>query len=923
MAKELKKLVIVESPAKARKIGDYLGDGFIVEASVGHIRDLPQRAADIPKDVKKLAWSKEGVDIENDFAPLYVINPDKKAKVAELKELMKGADELLLATDEDREGEAIAWHLVEVLEPKIPIKRMVFNEITKEAIQAAVVNTRDLDYNLIDAQETRRVLDRLFGYRLSPVLWKKVMPRISAGRVQSVATKLIVEKERERMAFISSSWWDLNATCELGFTARLLSVEGKKVASTSDFGADGAVKEKSLENILLLDETGARALVDSLKSTPLTVKSMEESPRTERPKPPFTTSTMQQDAGSRLGWGAQITMRVAQRLYENGYITYMRTDSINLSAQAVNAARAAAKALYGADHVADAPRVYQGKTKNAQEAHEAIRPAGDTFKTPGELAPELSRDEFSLYDLIWKRTVASQMADAKKMQMRVDFDATTSDKKATIFRANGSVITFAGFLAAYDDIVDENAKVDEDASDKRLPAMTVGQSIKVSEYNCEGHDTKPPARYTEPTLVKKLEELGIGRPSTFASIIQTIQDRGYVYKRGRALVPTFLAFSVTGLLETHFTKLVDYDFTASMEEDLDKIAAGEAGRVDWLRDFYYGVDGQPGLNELSLDLGGIDARATNTMNLSDTIEIRVGRYGAYLQENIPDQDRKLANIPEELAPDELTLAKAIELLAAPSGERELGTDPQTGLEVIAKSGRFGPYITEVFPPEPVELDDKGEPKKKRKKKDAPKPKTASLLSTMTLDTITFDDALRLLSLPRILGTNSLGEDITIQNGRYGPYLKAGVDSRTLTSEDQLFSLSLDEALEIYSKPKERRRGVAKPPLKELGKDPATEKEVIVKDGRFGMYVTDGETNATLRRGDTLEALTIERALELLAGRRAWEAENGPSPKKSKKKAAKVKAGDSAPTLTKNTVKKAATKKKAAKKASGKAAKKSE
>ena len=920
MPKEFKKLVIVESPAKARKIGEYLGDGFIVEASVGHIRDLPQRAADIPKEVKKLAWSKEGVDIENDFAPLYVINPDKRAKVAELKELMKDADELLLATDEDREGEAIAWHLVEVLEPKIPIKRMVFNEITKEAIKAAVENTRDLDYNLIDAQETRRVLDRLFGYRLSPVLWKKVMPRISAGRVQSVATKLIVEKERERMAFISSSWWDLNATCELGFIARLLSVEGKKVASTSDFGADGAVKEKSLENILLLDEKSARDLVDSLKSTPLTVKSMEESPRTERPKPPFTTSTMQQDAGSRLGWGAQITMRVAQRLYENGYITYMRTDSINLSAQAINAARAAAKSLYGADHVADAPRVYQGKSKNAQEAHEAIRPAGDSFKTPGELAPELSRDEFALYDLIWKRTVASQMADAKKMQMRVDFDAQTTDKKATIFRANGSVITFAGFLAAYDDIVDESAKVDEEATDKRLPAMTMGQSIKVSEYNCEGHDTKPPARYTEPTLVKKLEELGIGRPSTFASIIQTIQDRGYVYKRGRALVPTFLAFSVTGLLETHFTKLVDYDFTASMEEDLDKIAAGEAGRVDWLRDFYYGIDGQPGLNELSLDLGGIDARATNTMNLSDTIEIRVGRYGAYLQENIPDQDRKLANIPEELAPDELTLEKAIELLAAPSGERELGTDPSTGLEVIAKSGRFGPYITEVFPPEPVVLDDKGEPKKKRKKKDAPKPKTASLLSTMTLDAITIDDALRLLSLPRILGTNSLGEDITIQNGRYGPYLKAGADSRTLTSEDQLFSLSLDEALEIYSKPKERRRGVAKPPLKELGKDPATEKEVIVKDGRFGMYVTDGETNATLRRGDTLEALTIERALELLAGRRAWEAENGPSPKKSRKKAAKVKAGDSAPTLTKNTIKKAATKKKAAKKASGKSKK---
>ncbi len=914
MAKDLKKLVIVESPAKARKIGGYLGDGYIVEASVGHIRDLPQRAADIPKDVKKLAWSKEGVDIENDFAPLYVINPDKKAKVSELKELMKGADELLLATDEDREGEAIAWHLVEVLQPKIPIKRMVFNEITKEAIEQAVVNTRDLDYHLIDAQETRRVLDRLYGYRLSPVLWKKVMPRISAGRVQSVATRLIVEKERERMAFISSSWWDLNAKCELGFTARLLSVEGKKVASTSDFGADGAVKEKSLENILLLDETSARSLVDSLKSTPLTVKSMEESPRTERPKPPFTTSTMQQDAGSRLGWGAQITMRIAQRLYENGYITYMRTDSINLSDQAINAARAAAKALYGADHVYETARLYQGKSKNAQEAHEAIRPAGDVFKTPGELAPELSRDEFALYDLIWKRTVASQMADAKKMQMRVDFDAKTSDGKATIFRANGSVITFPGFLAAYDDIVDENAKVDEEATDKRLPAMSVGQSIKVDEYDCEGHDTKPPARYTEPTLVKRLEELGIGRPSTFASIIQTIQDRGYVNKRGRALVPTFLAFSVTGLLETHFTKLVDYDFTASMEEDLDKIASGEAERVDWLRDFYYGVDGQPGLNELALDLGTIDARATNTMNLSDTIEIRVGRYGAYLQENLPDEDRKLANIPEGLAPDELTLAKAIELLAAPSGERELGIDPQTGLEVIAKSGRFGPYVTEVFPE--VVLEEGA--KKPRKKKDAPKPKTASLLSTMNLDTITLDDALQLLSLPRTLGTNSAGEEITVQNGRYGPYLKAGVDSRTLTSEEQLFSISLDEALEIYSKPKERRRGVAKPPLKELGADPATEKQVIVKDGRFGMYVTDGETNATLRRGDTLEALTLERALELLAGRRAWEAENGPSPKKSRKKAAKAKAGASVPTLTKNTVKKAAAKKVAKKSASGKA-----
>jgi DNA topoisomerase-1 len=910
MAKDLKKLVIVESPAKARKIGGYLGDEFIVEASVGHIRDLPQRAADIPKEYKGIAWAKEGVNIEEDFAPLYVINPDKRAKVAELKELLKGADELILATDEDREGEAIAWHLVEVLKPKIPIKRMVFNEITKEAIQKAIHETRDLDYHLIDAQETRRVLDRLFGYRLSPVLWKKVMPRISAGRVQSVATRLIVEKERERMAFISSSWWDLTAQCELGFDARLIGVDGKKVAATSDFGADGAVKEKSLLNILLLNEKSARELVDSLKTTALTVKSMEDSPRTERPRPPFTTSTLQQDAGGRLGWGAQITMRIAQRLYENGYITYMRTDSVNLSEQAIAAARKAAKALYGANHVSQAPRVYAGKSKNAQEAHEAIRPAGDVFRTPGELAPELSRDEFALYDLIWKRTVASQMADAKKMQMRVDFDATTNDGKEALFRANGSVIIFQGFLAAYDETSDEKNEDD----DRRLPAMVVGQGIKVAKYDCEGHETKPPARYTEPTLVKKLEELGIGRPSTFASIIQTIQDRGYVYKRGRALVPTFLAFSVTGLLEQHFAKLVDYEFTASMEEDLDKIASGDAQRVDWLRDFFYGRDGQPGLNELSADLGAIDAREVNTMRLGDDIQIRVGRYGAYLQQGEGD-DRKLANIPETMAPDELTLAVAKEILAQPSGERELGIEPGSGLEVVAKSGRFGPYVTQVLPDDAK----KGE-----------KPKTASLLSTMTLDTITFDDAVKLLSLPRVLGTDSeTGEEITVQNGRYGPYLKRGADSRTLTSEDQLFSLSLGEAVAIYKEPKVRRRGVAKPPLKELGLDPTTAKPVLVKDGRFGMYVTDGETNATLRRGDTLEGVNLERGLELLAGRRAWEAENGPSTKKSrstrkkttsskKAPARKGSAKKTAPTLTKNVVKKSAAKRVAKKAATGRA-----
>ena len=900
------KLVIVESPAKARKIGAFLGSDYVVEASVGHIRDLPQRAADIPAEYKKVAWAKEGVNIEEDFAPLYVINPDKKKKVAELKALMKDADELILATDEDREGEAIAWHLIEVLRPKIPIKRMVFHEITEDAIKKAAEHTRDLDYHLVDAQETRRVLDRLYGYRLSPVLWKKVMPRISAGRVQSVATRLIVERERERMAFISSSWWDLTADCAAGFKARLLSLDGKRVAATNDFDDSGALKEKSAANILLLNEASAKELTQNLHGTSLVVKSTEESPRTERPKAPFTTSTMQQDAGSRLGWGAQITMRVAQRLYENGYITYMRTDSVTLSQSAITSAREQAAALYGREYIPASPRIYEGKSKNAQEAHEAIRPAGDVFKTPGELAPELSRDEFALYDLIWKRTIASQMSDAKKMQMRVDFDATTKTGQSAIFRANGSVVTFPGFLAAYEDVQEEGA-VDADESSKRLPAMAVGDTMSVNNYSCEGHETKPPARYTEPTLVKKLEELGIGRPSTFASIISTIQDRGYVAKRGRALVPTFLAFSVTGLLEQHFAKLVDYEFTASMEEDLDKIASGEADRVEWLTTFFYGHDDVPGLEALSQDLGAIDAQQINTMKMGDDIEIRVGRYGAYIQQGVGDE-RKFANIPENMAPDELTLPVAIELLARPSGERELGIEPATGFPLIAKSGRFGPYVTQVLPEPELVVDKKsGELKKPRKKKDDPKPKTASLLSTMSLDTITLEDALKLMSLPRELGEYE-GAPITVQNGRYGPYLTHGVDSRTLTSEEQLFTIDLEQAIEIYKQPKVRRRGVAKPPLKDLGLDPASGKQVLVKDGRFGAYVTDGETNATLRRGDTIEFLTLERGMELLAGRRAWEAENGGAPAKAGKarkaatKKVTTRSKKSAPTLTSKVVK---------------------
>ena len=917
-----KKLVIVESPAKARKIGAFLGSEYIVEASVGHIRDLPQRAADIPAEYKKLAWAKEGVNIEEDFAPLYVINPDKRKKVAELKALMKEADELILATDEDREGEAIAWHLIEVLRPKIPIRRMVFHEITEDAIKKAADQTRDLDYHLVDAQETRRVLDRLYGYRLSPVLWKKVMPRISAGRVQSVATRLIVERERERMAFISSSWWDITATCAAGFSARLLSLDGKRVASTNDFDDAGALKEKSAANILSLDQVSATELTKNLQGRDLLVKSTEESPRTERPKAPFTTSTLQQDAGSRLGWGSQLTMRVAQRLYENGYITYMRTDSVTLSQTAIASAREQAAGLYGREFVPTAPRIYEGKSKNAQEAHEAIRPAGDIFKTPGELAPELSRDEFALYDLIWKRTIASQMADAKKMQMRVDFDVTTSSGQSAVFRANGSVLTFPGFLAAYEEIAEDESKDGKagEENSKRLPAMSVGESMKVSTYSCEGHETKPPARYTEPTLVKKLEELGIGRPSTFASIITTIQDRGYVAKRGRALVPTFLAFSVTGLLEQHFAKLVDYEFTASMEEDLDKIAHGDADRVAWLTNFFYGHDDVPGLQALSEDLGAIDAQQINTMKLGDDIEIRVGKFGAYIQQGEGDA-RKFANIPENMAPDELTLAVALELLAKPSGERQLGVEPATGYPLIAKSGRYGPYITQVLPEPELVVDKKtGELKKPRKKKDDPKPKTASLLSSMSLDTITIDDALKLMSLPRTLGDYD-GEAITVQNGRYGPYLLHGADSRTLSSEEQLFTIELPEAIEIYKQPKVRRRGVAKPPVKDLGIDPNSKLPVLVKEGRFGVYVTDGQTNATLRRGDTVEFLTLERGMELLAGRRAWEAENGGAPaksgaKKAVKRAAKkaARGKKSSPTLTAKVVKAtgaAKTKKKAA------------
>ena len=883
----------MESPAKAKKIGEFLGPDYVVEASIGHIRDLPQRASEIPAEFKKIAWAKEGVDIENHFEPLYVVHPDKKKKIAELKAILKGCDELLLATDEDREGEAIAWHLLEVLRPKVPVKRMVFHEITPEAIRAAASQTRDLDLRLVDAQETRRILDRLFGYRLSPVLWKKIKVGLSAGRVQSVALRLVVERERERMAFSSSQWWNLTATCGAGFQARLLAIEGKRLAVGKDFDSKGALSEKARAEIELLDQTAAEALVASLAGKHFVVTSVDESPRIEKPKAPFTTSTLQQDAGRRLGWGAQLTMRVAQRLYENGYITYMRTDSPTLSQSAINAARESARALYGADHVADAPRQYTGKAKNAQEAHEAIRPAGESFRTPGEVASEISRDELALYDLIWKRTVASQMADARKLQMRADLETTTADGKKLTFRASGTVLKFAGCLAAYEEARDDGQ---EDEESRRLPPLTKGEVVDVEGYTAEGHETKPPARYNEPSLVARLEELGIGRPSTFAAILQTIQDRGYVAKRGRALVPSFIGFAVCSLLEEHFARLVDYDFTAEMEEDLDRIAAGEEERVAWLTKFYFGHDGVPGLNELTSDITNIDAREVNSFALGEGVTVRVGKYGTFLEQGEGDE-RRTTSVPDTLAPDELTLEKAKELFDRPSGERFLGVNPETGREIFSKVGRFGPYVTEVLPV------------------DAPKgakPKNASVFASMDVQTIELDTALMLLSLPRVIGEID-GEEVIASNGPYGPYIKRGSDTRSISSEDQILTITVDEARAILAQPKIRGRGAPKPPLKELGLDPASGRNVIVKDGRFGPYVTDGESNASLRKSEVLELLTLDRGLELLAERRAYDAENGGVKKKARSRKAVAK---------KAPAKKAAAKKapprKTAKKATSKA-----
>ncbi|WP_420034253.1 type I DNA topoisomerase [Streptomyces sp. cg28] len=914
-----RRLVIVESPAKAKTIKGYLGPGYVVEASVGHIRDLPNGAAEVPDkytgEVRRL-----GVDVENDFEPIYVVNADKKSQVKKLKDLLKDSDELFLATDEDREGEAIAWHLLEVLKPKVPVHRMVFHEITKDAIRSAVANPRELNKRMVDAQETRRILDRLYGYEVSPVLWKKVMPRLSAGRVQSVATRLVVERERERIAFRSAEYWDLTGTFATGragdpsdpssLVARLSAVDGKRIAQGRDFDSLGQIKGGNSANTLHLDEANARALAAALENTSFSVRSVESKPYRRSPYAPFRTTTMQQEASRKLGFGAKATMQVAQKLYENGFITYMRTDSTTLSDTAVSAARAQVTQLYGSDYLPDKPRTYAGKVKNAQEAHEAIRPSGDRFRTPAETG--LTGDQFRLYELIWKRTVASQMKDAVGNSVTVKIGGTSSDGRDAEFSASGKTITFHGFLKAYVEGADDpNAELDD--RERRLPQVTEGDALSAEEISVDGHATKPPARYTEASLVKELEEREIGRPSTYASIIGTILDRGYVFKKGTALVPSFLSFAVVNLLEKHFGRLVDYDFTAKMEDDLDRIARGEAQAVPWLRRFYFGEgsgdasaadagngdgDHLGGLKELVTDLGAIDAREVSSFPVGNDIVLRVGRYGPYVERGERDsENHQRADVPEDLAPDELSVEYAEELLAKPSGDFELGTDPTSGHQIIAKDGRYGPYVTEVLP--------EGTPKTG---KNAVKPRTASLFKSMSLDTVTLDDALKLMSLPRVVGADAEGVEITAQNGRYGPYLKKGTDSRSLTAEEQLFTITLEEALEIYSQPKQRGRAAAKPPLKELGTDPVSEKPVVVKDGRFGAYVTDGETNATLRAADSVEDITPERGYELLAEKRA----KGPAKKTAKKAAKKAPAKKTAAKKT-TTAKKTAAKKTTAKK----------
>lgn len=892
---EGKKLVIVESPTKMKSIQGYLGDGYEVLSSVGHIRDLADKK-DIPAD-KKQAYGKYSIDIDNGFDPYYVESERGRKTVAELKRALKSADELLLATDEDREGEAIAWHLLETLKPKVPVRRMVFHEITKDAIREAVDHTRELDLALVDAQETRRILDRLYGWDVSPVLWYKVQQGTSAGRVQSAATRMVVERERERMAFVSASYWDIDALAvtprqagrtESSFASRLARVDGAPLARGTDFDDRGELKKA----VLVLTETEARELSEAIEAAgSASVSHLESKPGTRSPRAPFTTSTLQQEAGRKFSMSAKHAMSVAQRLYEKGFITYMRTDSTALSAQAVTAAREQAVALYGEKAVPLNPRVYANKSKNAQEAHEAIRPSGETFRPPSDVAGELDRDEQRLYDLIWKRTMASQMSDAKYETTTVTL-SVTADGKHVEFTASGTVYTFRGFLDAYEEGHDEKRGDADKAEDQALPALAVGDVLRLKDVEPKGHSTSPKPRFTEASLVKALEEKGIGRPSTFASIIDVILNRGYVTKRGQALIPSWLAFSVVRLLEQHFADLVDYDFTAALEDDLDAIARGEQKRTDWLRDFYFGSDDQVGLRNIVDNLGEIDARALNSTPIGDVATLRFGKYGPYLEvadAANPAGDPRRVNIPEDLAPDELTPAKAQELIDAPvAGDRVLGENPENGKLIIVKDGRYGPYVQEVDPPEPemstvddetgevIDLPEPAPKKRGAKKEVAPKPRTASLFKSMSVDTVDLETALQLLDLPRVVGADpESGDVITAQNGRYGPYLKKGTDSRTLTSEQQLFDITLEEALAVYAQPKYGARG-ASSALKEFDADPTSGKPIKLKDGRFGPYVTDGETNATIPRGEDAMEITFERAVQLIADKRA----KGPAPKRT-------------------------------------------
>jgi DNA topoisomerase-1 len=856
-----KPLVIVESPAKARTISRFLGSEFVVESSVGHIRDLPRDPKEIPASYKGESWARLGVDVDNGFKPLYVLLKEKKDVVSNLKRHLKDADELYLATDEDREGESIAWHLLEVLSPpaRIPVRRMVFHEITPTAIRQAVLNWRDLDRRLVDAQEARRILDRLYGYEVSPVLWKKVAPRLSAGRVQSVATRVLVDRERARMRFRPAGYADVEGQFEKEaspgerFGATLVALDGVRLATGRDFDETGRLASGT--PLVHLDVAAAQGLVDRLADAAFAVRSVEEKPYRRTPYAPFMTSTLQQEAGRKLRFSSSRTMSVAQRLYENGYITYMRTDSTSLSDTAVAAARAQAAQLYGPEYVPAQPRRYEKKVRNAQEAHEAIRPAGDTFRRPEQLSGELSGDEFALYDLIWKRTVASQMADVRGRSLQVRLGATSSAREDAEFSAAGKVIEFPGFLRAYVEGSDDpNAELED--REVRLPELRAGDPLTAAALEPKGHTTQPPPRFTEASLVKALEDMGVGRPSTYATIIGTIQDRGYVWKKGTALVPSFVAFAVVGLLEQHFAELVDYDFTARMEDELDSIATGQEEALPWLSRFYFG-NGRPGLKTLVGDrLDTIDAREINSIAIGRDdqdrdVVVRVGRYGPYVQ-----RGTDTAAIPDGLPPDELTVARAEELLAAPSTDRELGADPETGLTVIARAGRFGPY---------VQLGEAPSEGKGRK------PKTSSLLKDMNLETVTLEQALQLLQLPRSLGKDPAdGQEVTAQNGRFGPYVKKENETRSLADESQLFTVTLEEALALLAAPRPRpgARRAAAGPLRELGADPSTGTPIVVREGRFGPYVTDGTTNASLRKGDSVETITMERATELLAERRA-------------------------------------------------------